>query len=133
MENNGGTSQDWIAYCNSVPGHRLFHVFLEDGRYHALPATGALAGMQVKPSEAWNQKPWETVVCSCFNGVPVVVFVFFCGRGRFQNAFSNGLFGMLLHRQLRERGRERENTYMQFSKVTYMVKYIIYIWSNYYR
>eukprot|EP00435_Cladocopium_sp_Y103_P021123 s1649_g5.t1 len=36
--------------------HRLFHVFLEDGRYHALPATGALAGMQVKPSEAWSQK-----------------------------------------------------------------------------
>jgi hypothetical protein len=40
--------------------------------------------------------------------VPVVVFVFFCGRGRFQNAFSNGLFGMLLHRQLREREGERE-------------------------
>ena len=76
------------------PGHRLFHVFLEDGRYHALPATGALAGMQVKPSEAWNQKAWETVVCSCLNSVPVVMFVFLFGAsGKFQMHFliSNGL------------------------------------------
>ena len=119
MENNGATSQDWIAYCNSVPGHRLFHVFLEDGRYHALPATGALAGMQVKPSEAWNQKPWETVVCSCFNGVPVVVFVFFVVVGGFKMHFL-----MVCLACCCIDNSERENTYMQFSKVTYMVKYI---------
>ena len=76
--------QDWMAGCSSVPGHRLFHVFLEDGRYHALPATGALAGMQVKPLEAWSQKAWEPVMCSCLNGVRVV---FFCGCGRFQLNF----------------------------------------------
>ena len=123
MENNGATSQDWIAYCNSVPGHRLFHVFLEDGRYHALPATGALAGMQVKPSEAWNQKPWETVVCSCFNGVPVVVFVFFVVVGGFKMHFLMVCLACCCIDNS-ERERERENTYMQFSKVTYMVKYI---------
>lgn len=37
-------------------GHRLFHVFMEDGLYHALPATGALGAMQLKASETWNPK-----------------------------------------------------------------------------
>ena len=29
---------------------------MEDGLYHALPATGALGAMQLKASETWNPK-----------------------------------------------------------------------------
>ena len=50
----------WSIFSVSIAcfgsGHRLFHVFMEDGLYHALPATGALGAMQLKASETWNPK-----------------------------------------------------------------------------
>ncbi|CAK9055661.1 unnamed protein product [Durusdinium trenchii] len=41
--------------------NRLFHVFLNDGVYQAVAATGALAGIQLKPQQDWLLKAHDQV------------------------------------------------------------------------